>query len=142
MQAERRGKFVSTFGPFKLGLYIRDLGTADVIAALRRWRRDIREIPVDLGLPLYDGVFFEERRYLDDAILQLEEVLKAHGVFVAEEEPPKDPGSSAVAKAQKNVQAIISLERARDEELRNASPEHQDYIKRAYGKLIDAMKDQ
>jgi hypothetical protein len=115
----------------------------DVVAMLQTelhtYRQDFAAIPSDLNVPRWDMPFREERRYYDRSIVRLEAELRGRGVKL---DTPKfdDPALRIAAQVQNKLNAITALERQRDEDLKNAPSEHHEFIKRAYGKALDAMK--
>jgi hypothetical protein len=140
MQTARRMEFIGTFNSFQLVTYIKDLGPADVIAAVRRWRRDLAELPRGYGLPLFDGPFFEERRYLEDAIPHLEEALRQKNIPVPpEERPHHDPASTAASEVISKVEAIAKMNQ-QCEEMVKQYPDQEEMIRDMFRKFIDGFK--
>lgn len=117
------------------------LSTPGVAALLRSYRSERATIPTDLDIHPFDSPLIEERKFYDTAIYRLEEELKHRGVQI-EPEKATDPAEkiSETWRAKKN--AVMRLERERDEELRTSPESMHKTIKRVYGKAIDAIMEE
>lgn len=111
-----------------------------IIAWMYAYRSEVRNVAGDFGLPEFDPVFREERRYYQMMADALEGVLRIRGIQV---EPARvqDPTEQVLSEWQAKKDALLRLERERDEELA-ASPEGMhEQIKRVFGKAKDAILD-
>jgi hypothetical protein len=122
---------------------LEDIGkkTSDsVMAGMHSYRSDLSSTAADFGLPEFDGVFREERRYYQAMAAALEGVLKVRGIEV---EPLRveDPTEKTLSEWQSKKKAVLRLERERDEELAASPEEMHPQIKRMFRKAIDAILD-
>jgi hypothetical protein len=142
LQANRRIKFVPRFSVFGLGMNIRDLGPSGALSALRRWRRDIRELPTSVGGEFFDTPFFEERRYLEDAIIETEEMLRQYGHQVPGSDLHQQDDATKIANHVVSKVEEIAKMNQQCEDLIKQHPEQEKIIREMYRKIIDTIRMQ
>jgi len=111
-----------------------------IIAWMHAYRSEVKNVAGEFGLPEFDPVYREERRYYQMMADALEAVLKIRGIQV---EPTRveNPTEKTLSEWQEKKKAILRLERERDEELAASPEEMHPQIKRVFRKAIDAILD-
>jgi hypothetical protein len=111
-----------------------------IMGWMHAYRSEVKNVAGDFGLPEFDQIFREERRYFQMMADALEGVLRIRGIQI---EPARieDPTQKTLSEWQEKKKAILRLERERDEELTASPEEMHPQIKRMFRKAIDAILD-
>jgi recombinational DNA repair ATPase RecF len=114
------------------------VSTEELSAALRRYKKYLRDVPIDL----YDALFSERQRFLTEVISDMQEELDTRGV--EEAVIPQTAAEQAIAQvtsaADIKADIILGLMLACDEKKRKYPKEVHPDIDREYRKAIDKVR--
>jgi hypothetical protein len=106
---------------------------SDLTTGLHRYERYLRALPADLNTPEFQLY----RRFLEEAITEIGEILRARGAHLTEADTYVERITSDI---KKQAEIIRRLNEACEADV-NAHPTQADQIRRTYRRAIDALKE-